>query len=296
LRLWLQRSDSSALLVKSPIAIPTRTKSPKHKWDGWLPCSGTTYRRDRDEVELLLRRTPSALRYRDDMEGVFSQLRGDVPLAVYIDMKSPYAYLAVAPTRAMAAAAGVRIDWRPFTLDIPSYLGSAKLDKRGTAVSSQRTAQQWSGVRYAYMDARRYANLTGKIVRGTVKIWDSSLAGIAMLWAKGQGDDVLDRFLDVAYLRFWQRDLDVEDIGVLEEFLRQIGSETSGFACYAEGPGRSEHDDLNRAAFDAGVFGVPSYLVENEMWFGREHLPRVAWLLAGRRDRAPCVANRSFDK
>ena len=229
------------------------------------------------------------------MTGGFSQLRGEVALAVYIDLKSPYAYLAVAPTRAMAAAAGVEIDWRPFTLDIPSYLGSAKLDRKGGVASSQRTSHQWSGVRYAYMDARRYANLTGKTVRGTVKIWDSSLAGIALLWAKRLGDDVLDRFLDVAYPRFWQRNLDVEDIGVLEEVLHQIDAEASGFGAYAEGAGRAEHDELNRAAFDAGVFGVPSYLVADEMWFGREHLPRVAWLLEGRRSTAPDVANRSFD-
>ncbi len=230
------------------------------------------------------------------MTSRFSKLRGDVVLAVYIDLKSPYANLAIDPTRAMAAAAGVAIDWRPFTLDIPSYLGSAKLDRKGGVASSHRTAQQWSGVRYAYMDARRYANLTGKTVRGTVKIWDSSLAGIAMLWAKRLGSDVFERFLDELYTRFWRRELDIEQVGVLESVLQDVGAEVGGFGRYAEGPGRTEHDDLNRAAFDAGVFGVPTYLVGDEMWFGREHLPRVAWLLGGGVGEAPDVANRSFDR
>jgi 2-hydroxychromene-2-carboxylate isomerase len=228
------------------------------------------------------------------MTSRFAELRGDVPLAVYIDMKSPYAYLAIEPTRAMAEAVGVAIDWRPFTLDIPSYLGSAKLDRKGEVAKSQRSAQQWTGVRYAYMDARRYANLTGKTVRGTVKIWNSSLAGIAMLWAKRQGADTFDRFLDAAYPPFWQRELDIEDVAVLEGVLREIGAEIQGFRDWAESAGRAEHDALNEAAFDAGVFGVPSYLVGDEMWFGREHLPRVAWLLGGQRGEAPGVANRSF--
>jgi 2-hydroxychromene-2-carboxylate isomerase len=228
------------------------------------------------------------------MTSRFAELRGDVALAVYIDMKSPYAYLAIEPTRAMAEAVGVAIDWRPFTLDIPSYLGSAKLDRKGEVAKSQRSAQQWTGVRYAYMDARRYANLTGKTVRGTVKIWNSSLAGIAMLWAKRQGAGMFDRFLDAAYPPFWQRELDIEDVAVLEGVLREIGAETQGFRGWAESAGRAEHDALNEAAFDAGVFGVPSYLVGDEMWFGREHLPRVAWLLGGQRGEAPGVANRSF--
>ncbi len=226
--------------------------------------------------------------------GRFAALRGDAPLAVYIDLKSPYAFVAIEPTRAMARSVGVPIDWRPFTLDIPSYLGSARLDKRGRVATANRTAQQWSGVRYAYRDARRYAALTDKTLRGTEKIWDSSLAGIAMLWAKRQGSDALDRFLDRAYPPFWRRELDIESLDVLQSTLEEAGVDCTGFAEFAAGEGRSQHDLLNQRAFDGGVFGVPTYLVGEEMWFGREHLPRVAWLLAGRTGPAPDVANRSF--
>lgn len=224
----------------------------------------------------------------------FTKLRGDADLAVYIDLKSPYAYIAIDPTRAMAAALGVKIDWRPFTLDIPSYLGSAKLDEKGKVASENRTQQQWTGVRYAYRDARRYASLTGKTVRGTVKIWDSSLAGIAMLWAKQQGAELFDRFVDQAYQRFWKRDLDIESIEVLESLLAETGVQVEGFADYVVGAGRREHDELNNAAFDSGVYGVPTFLVGDEIWFGREHLPRVAWLLSGQVGQAPDVANRGF--
>jgi len=237
--------------------------------------------------------------------GVFSELRGDNQLAVYIDLKSPYAFIAIEPTRAMASALGVAIDWRPFTLDIPSYLGSAKLDKQGNVASSQRTPQQWTGVRYAYRDARRCASLRGKTLRGTEKIWDSSLAGIAMLWlkeqvkeqVKEQGPELFDRFVDDVYARFWRRDLDIEDVAVLEAALVRIDPELAAagrFRAFADGPGRAAHDELNQAAFDAGVYGVPTYLVADEMWFGREHLPRVEWLLGGSQGSAPGVANRAF--
>ncbi len=236
------------------------------------------------------------------MPAPVATLRDDRPFVVYIDLKSPYAFIAIDPTRALAEAAGVPIDWRPFTLDIPSYLGSASVDRKRRVTKSNRTAEQWTGVRYAYRDARRYANLTGKTLRGTEKIWDSSLAGIAMLWSKRQGAPILDRFLDEAYRLFWQRELDIEDPIVLESLLRTAGADIDGFREYlggtAEdadpGPGRVEHDALNERAFDAGVYGVPTYLVGDEMWFGREHLPRVAWLLDDKSGDPPDVANRSF--
>ena len=105
----------------------------------------------------------------------------DRALTVYIDFKSPYAYLAVEPTRRLAEELGITIDWQPFVLDIPSYLGSAKLDTSGKVAEASRSQDQWSGVKYAYYDCRRYANLRGMTIRGTVKIWDTNLAATGML-------------------------------------------------------------------------------------------------------------------
>jgi len=84
----------------------------------------------------------------------FDPLASTAPLIVYIDYKSPYAYLAKDPTYAIADELGVEIDWRPFTLDIPSYLGSARLDSEGRVVESKRSTSQWAMVKYAYRDAR----------------------------------------------------------------------------------------------------------------------------------------------
>ena len=120
---------------------------------------------------------------------LLNPLASSAPLIVYIDYKSPYAYLAIEPTYAMQDELDIEIDWRPFTLDIPSYLGSARLSHEGKVVDNDRTPGQWTKVKYAYHDVRRYGSLRGIIVRGTTKIWDSSLAGIGMLWAgAGSGD------------------------------------------------------------------------------------------------------------
>ncbi|MBW2426762.1 MAG: hypothetical protein JRG86_21140 [Deltaproteobacteria bacterium] len=72
----------------------------------------------------------------------FAGLRGDAALAVYIDLKSSYAFIAIEPARAMAASLGVAVDCRAFTLDIPSDLGSARLDRKGKVASAERTPQR----------------------------------------------------------------------------------------------------------------------------------------------------------
>lgn len=225
---------------------------------------------------------------------MFDPLRSDRPLIVYVDYKSPYAFIAVAPTYELGAALGIEIDWRPLTLDIPSYLGSARLDARGKVAESQRSASQWTAVRYAYKDARRYAALRGLTVRGTTKIWDTALAGQAMLWAKAQSDSILRRFTELTYARFWKRELDVEDPAVVEALLLEAGADVAGFRADALGAGRARYDAMQRQIFEAGIFGVPGYVVDGEYHFGREHLPRIRWLLGGRRGPPPDVAYRSF--
>ena len=229
------------------------------------------------------------------------------PLIVYLDFKSPYAYLAVEPTRRMLAQQGAVADWRPFVLDIPSYLGSAKLGKSGEVKEQNRSTEQWSGVKYAYFDCRRYANLRGLTVRGTVKIWNTDLAAIGMFWVKQQEsldqqcqpDSLLSRYIDAIYEPFWKRELDVEQLQVIEGVLIQIGADVTGFRDYALGVGEDFNAEFQEAAFAAGVYGVPTYIVADtdgastHRYFGREHLPRIAWHLAGAQDRVPDVAYES---
>lgn len=222
----------------------------------------------------------------------FHPLESTSPLIVYIDYKSPYAYIAKDPTYELADALGIEIDWRPLTLDIPSYLGSAKLDDKGKVAQSNRSSGQWSSVRHAYRDARRYANLRGLTLRGTTKIWDSSLASIAMLWAKAHGSAALRAYTGIVYERFWKRELDIEDPKVLGRVLIEAGAEVSGFEDYLHGPGRELHEAMQAQIFDAGIYGVPSYVVAGELFFGREHLPMVRWLLTGREGPAPDIGYR----
>src|SRR5262249_33261653 len=223
----------------------------------------------------------------------FDPLSSRAPLIIYIDFKSPYAYLAKDPSWALADELQLDIDWRPFTLDIPSYLGSARLDKENRVVESQRTETQWRAVKSAYVDVRRYGSLRKIVVRGTTKIWDSSVAAIGMLWAKRHGSSVLRAYMGVTYERFWKRELDIEDVSVIEGVLRETGANTEQFREYLSGEGRALHDLIQRSAFDAGIFGVPTFIVGREMFFGREHLPRIKWILLGRHGSPPDVAYES---
>ena len=217
-------------------------------------------------------------------------LESDAPLIVYVDIKSPYAFVAIRPTLALEAELGVTFEWRPLTLDIPSYLGSAK-KKAGKVVASEgRSQRTWNAIRYSYRDARRYAERQGLILKGTEKIWDSSLPNIAILWVMRTARSRLAAYFEAVYPPFWRRELDIEDIAVVEACLRQADVDTDGFRAYAQGEGRRLHDELQLQFHPNGIFGVPTYVLGDEILFGREHIPYLRWALTGRHGAAPDIA------
>lgn len=201
-------------------------------------------------------------------------------VTVYIDFKSPYAYLAKDLAYELERDFPVRLDWLPYVLDIPSFLGSARLDEAGQVIEQNRNPHQWRRVKYSYMDCRRQARQRGLVIRGTTKIWDTTTAASGMLWAKRQGDQVLRRYLDITFERLWKRELDIEDAAVVMAVLTESGADTGGFMDYARSEGPEEVARVCRAAEEQGVFGVPSFILDGELYWGREHLPDIREMLS----------------
>jgi 2-hydroxychromene-2-carboxylate isomerase len=204
-------------------------------------------------------------------------------LTVYIDYKSPYAYLAKDLVYELGREVPVRLDWLPYDLDLADFMGSARVDDSGRVIEAERTQHQWRRVRYSYMDCRRQARKRGLVIRGTQKIWDSSIALCGMLWAGRQGDEALRRYNDIVFERFWKRELDIEDPAVVTAVLTEAGADAAGFPAYLAEEGRQELERVCHDAEAKGVFGVPSFVLDGELFWGREHLPDIRDMLAAAR-------------
>jgi 2-hydroxychromene-2-carboxylate isomerase len=206
-------------------------------------------------------------------------MTGHGEITVYTDYKSPYAYLAKDLAYALEHDFRVHFNWNPYILDIPNFLGSARVDPSGNVVEEVRNAHQWRRVRYSYMDCRRQARKRGLTIRGPQKIWDSTLAGAGMLFAQRAGDGVFRRYHDAVFERFWQRALDIESPAAIAAVLSESGASSSGFLSQADAL-REEVAAISRAAEAGGVFGVPTFVVAGELYWGSEHLPDIRSLLA----------------
>jgi len=189
-------------------------------------------------------------------------------VTLYSDYKSPYAYVAKAWAYALEDDFDVTVDWLPYTLDIPSYLGTVE----------GRDSHQWRRVRYAYMDARRYANKQGLILKGTRKVYDTRPIQTAMLFAKKHG--VFRAFNDDVFARFWSHDIEVEDLDDVIAALDKAGAPGADFPGWLAGEGGAEHDRIRTEAEANGIFGVPMFVLEGELFWGGDRVELLRERLA----------------
>jgi len=198
----------------------------------------------------------------------------------YVDIKSPYAYLALDPAIEMFDQLGLHWNLLPYTLNIADYLGSATVNNEGKIISSNRTAHQWRRVKYSYMDCRRMANLQGKTILGTQKIWDSSLFSMAHLWVREKSKQTLLPFLRESFQLFWKRELDIENEQVILNLIDKFQLDSADFIFWKTN-NKNCVNSLMDTALSRGIFGVPTFVFEEEIFWRSEKLTLIRAKVTG---------------
>jgi len=186
-------------------------------------------------------------------------------IKLYYDYKSPFTYLAMAPAYALMESHRVRLNYIPRELNVRGAYGGEL---------EQRSERDWRKVRYLYLDARRYANARGIIIRGPQKIFDSKLALMSGLWADRHG--MFRPYSDRVFERFFKRELNIEDGDALAPVMKEVGLDADGFKRYALDEGPRELEDAFATGDRDGVFGVPTFIVDGEPFWGHD---RVEWVV-----------------
>lgn len=181
-------------------------------------------------------------------------------IKMYSDYKSPYAWLAFDPALDLEKKYEVRVRWRPFQLRIKG--------------SGQRSVYSEYKVKYSYMDARRAANARdGRIIKGPLKIFDTTPALIGGLYAEKQGR--LVEYSRQVYEHFFRRELAVDEVDAMAKFMPTVGLSEQGYRDYCAADGRKDYDLAQEEAMTDQVFGVPIFLFRGEQFWGND---RVAML------------------
>lgn len=91
-----------------------------------------------------------------------------------------------------------------------------------------------------------------------------------------QAEGELPRFVDAAYAAMWEDRHNMADPEVIAEVLTAAGFDAASLLTRAQEPAAKEALVTNtQSAVARGVFGVPTFFVEGEMFWGKERLAQV---------------------
>lgn len=181
-------------------------------------------------------------------------------LTVYIDFKSPGAYLAIAPTLALVERLGLDIVWRPYRTverDVP------KLGKEETVGESHRRVRAASQRTLMI----KYAGQRGIALNYPAKLGETDLA----LGILAQIDGNPLPFIRAAFAAYWDRHEDLNDPAVVRSLMKAAELTDSHLLM-------SAGEALERATAEAdevGIVGAPGYVIAEQIFVGREHLPWI---------------------
>lgn len=200
---------------------------------------------------------------------------------VCIDFKNPKAYLALRPTLALEADLGTTFDWLPLIVS-PLSRPQPQRDGEDRGARHRRIRAQ-----YYERDLRRYASVYGLELGDLYRNPDVSLASIGLLWARQHSAAAVRVYLHAVFEGYWRGNLDIESAPAIARLLADSGADTALWSSYATAAGREQLEQTTATLRGAGLFDVPAYIVEGEIFFGRQHLPMVRWLLSGRIGEPP---------
>jgi 2-hydroxychromene-2-carboxylate isomerase len=193
-------------------------------------------------------------------------------IELIFDFVSPNAYLVWQPLRALAARQGAQIKITPAFLG-----GMHKLT--GNAPPFIRDAEVKGKNAYASLEMRRFiAKHDLHRFKMNPQFPFNSVTLLRMLVSL-EGDDQI-RFIDAMTPAIWEQGLDVSDAAAVAAVLSKAGFDAQSLAEKAQDPAiKQALIDNTEKAVERGTFGIPTFFIGTEIFFGKERLGQIEEML-----------------
>jgi len=187
----------------------------------------------------------------------------------YFDFLSPYSYLAHQQLPALAAKYRCDVVYRP------ASLAALKLAAGNTGPSTRDMPVKH---KYARADLARWAQRYGVPMKPP-KSGESAWLNKGALFAidKGQARDYVAR----AWSKTWGGGGDPADEALLRDVARELGWDANAFVAFTASPeAEARYKASTDEAAKRGVFGVPTFIVGDELWWGNDRMQFLEEFLA----------------
>jgi 2-hydroxychromene-2-carboxylate isomerase len=190
---------------------------------------------------------------------------------------SPNAYLAHRLIPAIEARTGARFAYEPVLLG-----GIFK------ATGNRSPMEAFGGVRnkleYEALETRRFVARHGLTKYAHNPHFPVNTLSIMRGAVAARSLAVFEPYVEAVFVAMWERGLKMDDPAVVAATLAEAGLPAEDLLALTQDAAVKERLMANTAAaVEAGVFGIPSFFVGEDLWFGKDRLRDVEEAIAEKR-------------
>jgi len=193
-------------------------------------------------------------------------------IELIFDFVSPNAYLVWQPLRALAARQGAQLRITPALLG-----GMHKLT--GNAPPFIRDADIKGKNAYARLEMQRFIDKHGLHRFRMNPSFPFNSVNLLRMLVSLEGDDQI-RLIEALMPAIWEQGLDVTDAAAVAAVLTTAGFDAESLVARTQdGAIKQALIDNTEKAVERGAFGIPTFFVGTDMFFGKERLGQIEELL-----------------
>jgi 2-hydroxychromene-2-carboxylate isomerase len=182
-----------------------------------------------------------------------------IDVIVYFNFRSPYCYLASKKMFALEDEHGARFVWRP----LGGWAGRSPPERAKYKIPIVR------------QDIARWCRRMGIPYRPPPITTDPTIAAAGSLYAEAEGR--LREYIVAVMAREWGEGGDIGDPAVLLDVGEAVGLDRAGLGSAIEDAANLAILERNHAeATDRGAFGVPTFIVGDQIFWGQDRIDFVA--------------------
>ncbi|HUH57817.1 MAG TPA: 2-hydroxychromene-2-carboxylate isomerase [Pseudomonadales bacterium] len=187
-------------------------------------------------------------------------------LEFYFDVVSPNAYLSHKVLPKIQASTGVKVKY------IPCLLGGVF-----KATNNQSPMAAYANIHhkmdYEMLEMHRFIAKHQITQFKTNPHFPLNTLMVMRAAIVSQQLGCFERYTELMFNAMWEQGEKLDDLAVIEKVLREGGLDASAIlADIAAAEIKQQLIDNTEQAVERGVFGLPSFFVGDEMWFGKERL------------------------
>jgi 2-hydroxychromene-2-carboxylate isomerase len=180
----------------------------------------------------------------------------------YFDFISPFSYLAHHRLPDLAARYRYALDYH--VADLPEL-------RRLAGNTGPRQTEQPLKLPYSRTDQKRWADRYGIPIKPPLGSHDSSWLNRATFYALDRGR--LPDYLNIAWSKMRRDGRDIAEESLRRDIAHELGWDADDFLAFTRSQQSADrYKTSTHRAHARGVFGVPTMMVGDEMWWGNDRL------------------------